>query len=170
MNPIGLSLIPPSYNDALAFAGDTAQANPRLNKSIEHSDVGFYGTVAQGSYLIKYNDELMRLVGPKEFPSEPESRHINVMSNVYAIDIPHEVLFRFTNAVEGDHDDNMAYARILVDFASAAGALSFYVTHNERLLRVVSFLALFCICLYLLVLTSRFARRTRTAALSAAFP
>lgn len=62
------------------------------------------------------------------------------MSNVYAIDIPHDVLFQFTNAVEGDSEDNLAYARVLVDFASAAGALSFYVTHNERLLRVVSLL------------------------------
>lgn len=118
-----------------------------LNKSIEHSDVGFYGSVAKGSYLIKYNDELMRLVGPKEDPSDPESRHSNVMSNVYAIDIPNEVLFQFTNAVEGDVEDNVAYARVLVDFASAAGALSFYVNHNERLLRVVSD----CIYMYFLV-------------------
>ena len=62
MNPIGLSLLPSNYQAALTFAVDNAQSNPVLNKSIEHNDVGFYGAVAKGSYLVKYNDELMRLV------------------------------------------------------------------------------------------------------------
>ena len=83
----------------------------------------------------RYNEDY-RLLGPKESPSDPQSRHLNVMEGgVFAIDIPKEDLLRFANACEAEDEDGLAYANFVVDLAGAAGALQCYVTCNEYLLR-----------------------------------
>lgn len=84
----------------------------------------------------RYNEDF-RLVGPKETPADPQSRHLNVMDGgVFAVDIKKEDLLRFTNATgEAEEEEGLAYAQFLVDFAAASGALDCYVTHNEYLLR-----------------------------------
>ena len=60
------------------------------------------------------------------------------MDGVFAIDILKEHLLQFTNAVEGDEDYAVGYARTLVDLASSGGYLDCFVTYNEYRLRSVS--------------------------------
>lgn len=85
--------------------------------------------------LRRYNEDY-RLVGPKETPTDPQSRHLNVMQGgVFAVDIKKEDLLRFTNAGEAEDADGLVYAQFMVEFAAASGALDCYVTHNEYLLR-----------------------------------
>ena len=83
----------------------------------------------------RYNEDF-RLVGPKETPADPQSRHLNVMEGgVFAVDIRKEDLLRLTNAGEVEEEDSLVYAQFIVEFAAASGALDCYVTHNEYLLR-----------------------------------
>ena len=83
----------------------------------------------------RYNEDF-RLVGPKETPADPQSRHLNVMEGgVFAVDIKKEDLLRLTNAGEAEEEDSLVYAQFIVEFAAASGALDCYVTHNEYLLR-----------------------------------
>lgn len=85
--------------------------------------------------LPRYNEDF-RLVGPKESPNDPQSRHLDVMQGgVFAIDIRKEDLLRFTNACEAEEEDNLVYAQFALEFASAAGALDCFVVYNEYLLR-----------------------------------
>jgi hypothetical protein len=75
-------------------------------------------------------------VGPKENSTDPQSRHVDVMEGgVFAIDIRKQDLIRFTNACEAEEEDSLVYARFVVDFAAASGALDCYVTFNEYRLR-----------------------------------
>jgi hypothetical protein len=134
--PLGLSLLPPSYEESVARAETEAEANPGLRKILDAKNTGFFGRATQGSYVVKYSDDVYRFVGPKTDPNDPDSTHLNVLSGgVYAVDIRKDVLFRFTNAVSPDEEENARHACCLLDLASAAGALDFYVTHNEYLLR-----------------------------------
>jgi hypothetical protein len=111
------------------------QANQGLRKVLEDKNVGFYGRVTKGSYIIKYNEDF-RLVGPKEDPADPQSRHLNVIEGgVFMIDINKDDLMRFANAAESEQEDGLVYAQFMVEFAAAAGALDCYVTYNEYLLR-----------------------------------
>ena len=83
----------------------------------------------------RFNDDY-RLVGPKENPSDPQSRHLDVMKGgVFAVDIQKEDLLRFANSGESDQEFGLGYAQFLVDLAAAAGALDCYVAYNEYLLR-----------------------------------
>jgi hypothetical protein len=85
---------------------------------------------------IRFDDEYFRLVGPKESPADPQSRHVNVMEGgVFAVDIRKEDLLRFTNACEAEEEDSLLYAQFVVELAAAAGALDCYVTYNEYRLR-----------------------------------
>jgi hypothetical protein len=111
------------------------EGNQGLRRVLEDKNTGFYGKITKGAYLVKYN-EGYRLLGPKENPSDPQSRHLNVMEGgVFVVDIRKEDLLRFTNACEAEEEDGLVYAQFVVDMASAAGALDCYVTYNEYLLR-----------------------------------
>jgi len=57
------------------------------------------------------------------------------MEGVFAIDITKESLLRFTNSVEEDEENALQYARLIVDLASAMGALDGFVIYNEYRLR-----------------------------------
>ena len=135
-DPLGLYLLPGSYELSVAASEGAIQKNPGLRKVIEEKNTGFFGRVTRGAYIMKYNDDF-RLVGPKETPNDPQSRHVHVMdgSSVFAVDIRKEDLLRFANSGEGTEEDGIVYAQFMVDFASAAGALDCYVTCNEYLLR-----------------------------------
>jgi hypothetical protein len=136
-NPLGLGLLPNSYEDSVRQAEGHVQANSGLGKVLEDKNTGFFGRVTKGSYLVKYNEDF-RLVGPKEDPANPQSRHLDVMpGGVFAVDILKESLLRFTNAREAEEEDSLVYAQCLVDLAAAGGALECYVTYNEYLLRQV---------------------------------
>lgn len=136
-NPLGLGLLPGSYEDSVRQAEAHMQANSGLGKVLEDKNTGFFGRVTKGSYLVKYNEDF-RLVGPKEDPSNPQSRHLDVMpGGVFAVDILKENLLRFTNAREAEEEDGLVYAQCLIDLAAAGGALECYVTYNEYLLRQV---------------------------------
>lgn len=136
LTPLGLGLIPQGYDAGLEFAEDSLGKNPAFQKILETKNVGFFGKVLAGSYLVEYKEDTLRLVGPKEDPKDPNSRHLNVMDGgVFAVDIPKDLLCRFTNAVDEDEGNRLAYARTLVDLASQAGALGCYVVYNEYRLR-----------------------------------
>ena len=137
--PLGLGLLPPTYEESLRLAEKYSVESPGLRKTIEPKNTGFFGKVAPGSYLVKYSDDIYRLVGPKETPGDEQARHLNVMDGVFFVDIPKETLMRFTNAVDESEDDALNYAHFIVDIASAAGALDCYVVHNEYAMRSVSF-------------------------------
>ena len=133
--PLGLGLLASSYEDSVRQAEAHTQANPGLRQVLEDRNTGFYGKIVKGSYLIPYNGDF-RLVGPKEDPKDQQSRHLNVMDGgVFAIDICKEDLLRFCNSGEEEEEDGLVYAQFVLEFASAAGALDFYVTYNEYLLR-----------------------------------
>ena len=111
------------------------ESNQGLRKVLEEKNTGFFGKITKGAYLVKYNDDY-RLLGPKENPADPQSRHVNVMEGgVFVVDIRKEDLLRFTNACEAEEEDSLVYAQFVVDMAAAAGALDCYVTYNEYLLR-----------------------------------
>lgn len=138
MSPLGLGLLPSTYEDSVRQAEGHAHSNPGLSKVLEDKNTGFSGKVTKGSYLVKFNEDF-RLVGPKENPDDLQSRHLDVMQGgVFAIDITKENLLRFTNAVECEEEDGLVYAQCLLDLAASAGALECYVTYNEYLLRQVS--------------------------------
>ena len=82
----------------------------------------------------RYNEDF-RLIGPKEIPNDPQSRHVNVMDGVFAIDVRKDDLLRFANSGESEEEDGLIYAQFVMELAAAAGALDCYVTHNEYLLR-----------------------------------
>ncbi len=154
-HPLGLGLLPSTYEDSVrqvcpacvqptpcgcsdcpvSQAEGHIESNQGLRKVLEDKNTGFFGRITKGAYLIKYNEDY-RLVGPKETPSDPQSRHLNVMEGgVYAIDIHKADLLRFTNAGEAEEEDGLTHAQFLVEFAAASGALECYVTYNEYLLR-----------------------------------
>ena len=146
LGPLGLGLLPSTYETSVAAAEASLQLSPGLQKVLETKNTGFFGRITTGSYVTKYSDDSYRLVGPKEDPTNPMSRHLHVLSDdqggVFAITISKRDLLRFTNAVEPDDEDNaLACAQFLVDLAASAGALSCYVIHNEYLMRKV---VLFC--------------------------
>jgi len=135
---LGLSLLPATYEQSVARADAWAEGNAGLRKILECKNTGFFGRAQTGSYIVKYSDGVYRFVGPKTSPGDPESTHLNVMEGgVYAVDIRKEVLLRFTNAVDASEEESLRYACCLLDLASSAGALDFYVVHNEYLLRAV---------------------------------
>lgn len=135
LSPLGLGLLPATYEDSVRLSEASHEANQGLRKVLEDKNTGFYGTVTKGAYLIKYNEDF-RLMGPKETPSDVQSRHLNAMEGgVFAIDLRKEDLLRFTNALEQEEEDSLQYAQFVVELAAAAGALQCYVTYNEFLLR-----------------------------------
>ena len=135
LNPLGLGLLPSTYEASVIRGEEWRQANPGLGKVLEEKNTGFFGKIAKGAYLVRFGEDY-RLVGPKETAADPQSRHLNVMEGgVFAVDIRKEDLIRFTNASEVEEEDNLVYAQFIVELAGAAGALQCYVTHNEYLLR-----------------------------------
>jgi hypothetical protein len=134
-NSLGLGLLSSTYEEAVTRSEEFVSLNAGLQRVLEGKNVGFFGKIVQGSYIIKYNDDF-RLVGPKENPSDPQSRHLNVMAGgVFAIDVARDDLLRFANAGEAEMEDGLIYAQFVVEFAAAAGALDCYVVYNEYLLR-----------------------------------
>ena len=133
--PLGLGLLPSTYEASVRDSEDSVQANQGLRRVLEDKNTAFFGRVTKGAYVTKYNDDF-RLVGPKENPSDPQSKHLNVMDGgVFAIDIHKEDLLRFANASETEEEDCLVYAQFMLDFAAASGALECYVCYNEYLLR-----------------------------------
>jgi hypothetical protein len=133
--PLGLGMLPSSYEASVQASEAFVQGTPGLRRVLEDKNTGFFGRVTKGSYIIKYNDDF-RLVGPKENPSDPQSRHLNVMDGgVFAIDIHSSDLLRYSNASESEAEDGLVYAQFVVEFAAASGALDCYATYNEYLLR-----------------------------------
>lgn len=136
MSPLGLDLLPSTHDLSKQLGVSSLELSPGLQKVVEATNTGFFGRVTTGSYLVDHVSGGFRLVGPKETPSDPRSRHLDVMSGgIFAIDIAREDLLRFTNALENDDDESLVYARFLVDLAASSGALSCYVAYNEYLMR-----------------------------------
>ncbi len=139
LGPLGLDLVPSTYEASVAAAEAAIQVSPGLQKVVELKNTGFFVRIAVGAYVTKYSDDSFRLVGPKENPADPMSRHLDVVQGaggIFAITITKGDVLRFTNAVETEDEENgLIYAQCLLDLAASAGALSCYVVHNEYLMR-----------------------------------
>lgn len=138
LGPLGLDLVPSSYEASVTAAEAAVSVSPGLQKVIEMKNTGFFVRVAVGAYITKYGtgNDTYRLVGPKENPEDPMSRHLDACTGIFAITIAKTDLLRFTNAVEPDDEESaLVYAQCLVDLAASAGALSCYVVHNEYIMR-----------------------------------
>ena len=120
LSPLGLGLLPSTYEESVRLSEGFHEANQGLRKVLEDKNTGFFGPVAKGAYLMRYN-EVFRLVGPKETQSDPQSRHLNAMEGgVFAIDLRREDLVRFTNAAEEEEEDSLVYAQFVVELAAVA--------------------------------------------------
>ena len=53
-NPLGLSLLPSTYDAGVQMSEMWRGANAGLTRVLEDKNIGFFGRVAQGSYLNKY--------------------------------------------------------------------------------------------------------------------
>jgi hypothetical protein len=62
--PLGLGMLPSSYEASVQASEAFVQGTPGLRRVLEDKNTGFFGRVTKGSYIIKYNDDF-RLVGPK---------------------------------------------------------------------------------------------------------
>jgi hypothetical protein len=135
---LGLGLLASSYERSIAEAERQQELNLGVKAMLETKNTGFYGAVTTGSYLVKYNDDFYRLVGPHETPGDDQSRHVNVIDGVCSVDIPKDRLMYFTNAPAETEAEGLNYSHFLVDLAAAAGALGCYVVYNEYVLRSVN--------------------------------
>ena len=52
-NPLGLGLLPSTYEASVAKGEAWAETNPGLKRVLEDKNVGFFGRVTTGSYLIR---------------------------------------------------------------------------------------------------------------------
>ena len=136
-SPVGLELLPTTYEASVLQAESGVKLSPSLQRVLDTKNTAFFSKVTLGSYLIKHGaEDGYRLVGPKADSSDPMSRHLDVMEGgIFAVDISKGDLLRFTNGMEEEEEDSLIYAQCLVDLAASAGALSCYVVHNEYLLR-----------------------------------
>lgn len=136
LSPLGLDLLPSTHEQSKELGASSIEISPGLQRVVETTNTGFFGQVTRGSYLVEHVSGGFRLVGPKEDPTDPRSKHLDVMKGgIFAIDIAQEDLVRFTNGLESEEEDSVLYARFIVDLASSAGALACYVAHNEYLMR-----------------------------------
>ena len=136
LSPLGLDLLPSTHERSRELGASSLELSPGLKRVLETTNTGFFGKVTKGSYLVEHVGGGFRLVGPKEDPSDPLSKHLDVMTGgIFAVDIQTADLIRFTNAAETEEEDSLLYARFLIDLASSAGALSCYVAYNEYLMR-----------------------------------
>lgn len=51
--PLGLGLLPPTYDDSIRLADGWREANPGLKRILEEKNTGFFGRITQGAYLIR---------------------------------------------------------------------------------------------------------------------
>lgn len=54
LNPLGLGLLPATYEESITRSEAWRQANPGLGKVLEEKNTGFFGKVVKGAYLIRY--------------------------------------------------------------------------------------------------------------------
>lgn len=51
--PLGLGLLPPTYDSSIQLTEGWRDANPGLKRILEEKNTGFFGRITQGSYLIR---------------------------------------------------------------------------------------------------------------------
>lgn len=52
-NPLGLGLLPPTYEASVAKAEAWSEANPGLKRVLEDKNTSFFGRVTKGAYIVK---------------------------------------------------------------------------------------------------------------------
>jgi hypothetical protein len=53
LNPLGLGLVPQTYEDSVTRSETWKQSNPGLGKVLEDKNTGFFGDITKGAYLIR---------------------------------------------------------------------------------------------------------------------
>lgn len=113
-----LRLLPGTDEAAKSLAEDRSRANPFIQSHLEVSNVAFYARAPAGAFISAEPvcPGFHRVVGPdgaELFPGVP------------CLDVSVHDLLRYSNTLAGE--DAVPDAITLLDFASAASALSFYV-------------------------------------------
>lgn len=115
LHPLGLGLLPPTYDAAVGLATGLAGRGAPIQAIIETSCVSFFAAVSPRAFLSPVGDTMYRLScadGP-------------VVESLHEVDVRTEDLLRYTNAGE-----DLGYALFLVDLAASAGALSVFVVRD----------------------------------------
>ena len=115
LTPVGLPLLPSSFDAAMELAKQTAERGESIQAMIETQCVSFYGQVDPKAHLTPIGSVMFRL----------SAGDAPVVESVHELDVREEDLLRFTNAGE-----NVGYAIFLCDLAASAGALSVLVIRD----------------------------------------
>lgn len=115
MTPIGLSLLPSSFDSAVDLARNLAENGQSIQAMIETQSVAFFSLVDSNAHLTPIGPTMFRLT----------ARDTAVVDSVHEVDVREEDLLRMTNA-----GDNVGFAIFLCDMAAAAGALHVLVVRN----------------------------------------
>jgi len=119
MGPESLQLLPETDEAAKALAEERARANPFIHSNLELNNVSFFAKAQAGSYVSSTPvcPGFYRVVGPNGgelFPGVP------------CVDVSTMDLVKHSNSLPAT-EESILDAITMLDFASAAGALRFYV-------------------------------------------
>lgn len=115
LTPVGLPLLPSSFDAAIELAKQTAERGESIQAMVETQCVSFFAQVDPRAHLTAIGSVMFRL-SAGDHP---------VVESVHEVDVREEDLLRFTNAGE-----NVGYAIFLCDLAASAGALSVLVIRD----------------------------------------
>lgn len=115
LTPVGLPLLPSSFDAAMELAKQMAERGESIQAMIETQCVSFFGQVDPKAHLTPIGPVMFRL----------SAGDAPVVESVHELDVREEDLLRFTNAGE-----NVGYAIFLCDLAASAGALSVLVVRD----------------------------------------
>ena len=115
LHPLGLGLLPPTYDAAVGLATGLAGRGAPIQAMIETSCVSFFAAVSPKAFLSPVAETMYRLT----CPDGP------VVESLHEVDVRTEDLLRYTNAGE-----DLGYALFLTDLAASAGALSVFVVRD----------------------------------------
>lgn len=115
LHPLGLALLPSTYDASIDLARQLAEKGATIQAMIETGCVSFFAPVSPAAHLTPLASGMYRL----------SAGEAAVVESVHELDVREQDLLRHTNA-SGD----VGYAIFLCDMAAAAGALSALVVRD----------------------------------------
>ena len=115
MHPLGLWLLPSTFDAATDLARQLAEKGPPIQAMIEIGCVSFFAQVNRSAHLTPVTPGMFRLSAGEDAAVE----------SVHELDVREEDLLRYTNAA-----DDIGYGLFLCDMAAAAGALWVFVVRD----------------------------------------
>ena len=115
LTPVGLPLLPSTFDTAMELARQVAERGESIQAMIETQCVSFFAGVDPKAHLTPIGPLMFRL----------SAGDAPAVESVHEVDVREEDLLRFTNA-----GDNVGFAVFLCDMAASAGALSVLVIRD----------------------------------------